>query len=223
VWQNWEANLIATDRDWYMLSFAYQVLGDKGVHVRALPDYPGYNRDKECDKALVNDLWQVFDQADILVAHNIAFDVKKSNARFLHAGLKPPSPYKSVCTLKIARSQFKLSSNKLDDIGRYLKLGRKLAHTGAHLWFSCMSGDARSWALMKRYNAQDVKLLHDVYLKLRPWHSNHPDLNVYNATKNCPSCESPKVQKRGTIVKLNSKRVRMHCQSCGSWFSAEKV
>src|ERR1700719_3656227 len=118
-----------------MLSFAYKIAGEKKVHTRCLADYPGYKKNTEDDKALVTDLWTIFDQADIQIGHNAdKFDIKKSNARFLMHKLNPPSPYKTVDTLKIARRAFKLDSNKLDDLGYYLGLGRKLPHTGFHLW-----------------------------------------------------------------------------------------
>ncbi len=224
VWTNYEANLIGTDRDWYILCFSVKWSDEKKIRTYALPDYPGYKKNKECDKALVKELWRVLDSADIAVAHNgDGFDVKKANARFIIHGLKPPSPFKTVDTLKIARSRFKFGSNKLTDLGRYLGVGQKLAHTGAHLWFSCMAGDPKSWALMKRYCARDVSLLCAVYEKLKPWANNHPNLNLYNKGCGCPTCKSANVQRRGVQVKLNSRRQRLHCQDCGTWFSGAKV
>ncbi len=223
VWTNYEANLIGTDKDWYMLSFAFMWLGEKKITTHALPDFAGYRSNKECDKALIKKLWEVFDEADILVGHNSKqFDTKKANARFLVNGLRPPSPYKQIDTLQIARSRFKFGSNKLADLGVALGVGTKLPHTGAHLWFSCMAGDPKSWALMKRYNARDVELLAAVYSKLAAWCPNHPNMNLYDDGERCPTCRSDNVQKRGLMVRLNSRRQRMHCQACGNWFSTGK-
>ena len=207
-----------------MLSFAVKWLGEKKISTYALPDFKGYSRNKECDKALVQELWRIFDTADILVGHNSkAFDVKKANARFLVNGLLPPSPYKQIDTLQIARSRFKFGSNRLNDLGVALGVGKKLPHTGAHLWFSCMAGDPKSWALMKRYNARDVELLAAVYDKLKAWAPNHPNMNLYDAGDNCPTCQSGNIQRRGVQVKLNSRRTRFHCQDCGTWFTGAKV
>ena len=224
VWTNYEANLISTDKDWYMLSFSYKWHGEKKITTYALPDFAGYRSNKECDKALIKKLWAVFDEADILVGHNSkSFDTKKANARFLVNGLRPPSPYKQVDTLQIARSRFKFGSNKLNDLGVALGVGKKLPHTGAHLWFSCMAGDPKSWKLMKRYNARDVELLAAVFEKLRPWCPNYPNMNLYNGGAGCPTCRSNNVQRRGVMVKLNSKRHRFHCQDCGAWFSGKPI
>ena len=86
---------------------------------------------------------------------------------------------------------------KLDSLAQYLGVGRKLPHTGFDLWRGCMSGDLKSWAIMKRYNAQDVRLLERVYLKLRPW-GVHPNVNLVNQRPNaCPKCGSTHIQSRG--------------------------
>src|ERR1019366_3081154 len=119
--------------------FAVKWSHEKQVRTYALPDYPGYKRDKESDKALVKELWRMMNDADIIIAHNgDGFDIKKSNARFIIHGLLPPATYKTIDTLKIARRHFKFGSNKLNDLGVTLGLGKKLPHTGAHLWFGCM-------------------------------------------------------------------------------------
>src|SRR6266487_356449 len=176
VWEKWETNVLAFKTQWYILSFAYKWLGEKRIHTHALPDFTIFTKDREDDSGLVRELWSLLDRADIVVGHNgDRFDLRKSNARFIVHGLAPPSPYKSIDTLKIARRHFNFTSNRLDDLGQYLSVGRKLAHTGVHLWLGCMRGDEKSWTMMRRYNAQDVALLERVYLKLRPWATGHPN------------------------------------------------
>jgi hypothetical protein len=168
TWTMYEANVLSVERPTYLLSYAMKWAGQKTVHTRCLPDYKLYNKDKENDRELAKDLWKMMDEADVIVGHNgDAFDIKKANARFITHGLTPPSPSKTIDTLKIARRVFKFDSNKLDSIGGYLGVGRKLPHTGIHLWLGCMGGDPKSWRLMRRYNAQDVRLLEQVYLKVR--------------------------------------------------------
>lgn len=219
VWQLWEANVVATEREWFCLSFAYKWLGEKQITVKALPDYPRYKTSKEDDKFLMQDLWKLLDEADIVVAHNgKKFDIKKSNARFLAHGMKPPSPYKVVDTLEIARRHFACSSNKLDALGKYLGVGRKLPNTGIHLWLSCIAGDPKAWALMKRYNAQDVALLERVYLKLRPWSTSHPNLSFYSRAHNCPVCQSDELSNDGFAYTRTTKKQRKVCCDCGHRF-----
>jgi DNA polymerase elongation subunit (family B) len=218
TWGKWQQDVIEFKEDWYMLSFAFRWLGQKKIHTHALPDYAGYDPKTRNDKKLVETLWEVLDEADMVVTHNgDRFDIKKANARFISHGLVPPSPFKSVDTLKIARKHFKFDSNKLDELGKYLGLGRKLPHTGKHLWFGCMAGDAKCWRIMRRYNAQDVELLERVYMKMRPWATTHPDMTMWSRKGSCPACESHNIQHRGWHVNKRGKKPRFQCQDCGKW------
>jgi len=219
-WGVYEQNAIDVKSSWYILSVAYKWLGDKKVKTIALPDYKRFKKDKEDDSALVFDLHNLFCEADIIVAHNgDKFDLKKSNARFIFHGLKPPTPYKSVDTLKVARARFSFTSNRLNDLGAYLGIGRKLPHTGFHLWKGCMEGKRKAWSLMRRYNARDVELLEKVYLRLRAWHPSHPKLTVYSEAPGCPVCESSHVIRRGYNIAIKRKSPRFQCRDCGHWFS----
>jgi uncharacterized protein YprB with RNaseH-like and TPR domain len=225
-WQIYDTNLMHVLEPTFMLCFAYKWLGKSKVHTKSLRDYPGYTKNKKSDKALVKDLWELLDEADVVVAHNgDAFDIKKTNARFLVHGLQPPTPYKTVDTLKIARRHFKFDSNKLDNIGGYLNLGRKLPHTGKHLWLGCMNGDDAAWDVMCRYNAQDVRLLELVYDRLKAWSPSHPILTAIAPQKQtaCPTCLSFNVQRRGWRVNKVKKVPRFQCQGCGTWFARDGI
>lgn len=218
AWQMWDTDLMGLKNNFYILSFAFKWNGDKKIQTVALPDFSLYQKNKEDDRMLVAALWALINEADILVAHNgDKFDIKKSNARFLFHKLAPPAPYKTVDTLKVAKRYFKFDSNKLDSLCKELGIGSKLPHTGAHLWFGCMSGDEKSWTIMRKYNAHDVFLLEEVYLRLRPWMTNHPNVNVYDEIAGaCPTCGGKKLQKRGFSVTGLGKKQRYQC-SCGAW------
>jgi len=217
----WETNVIDVSSSWYMLSFSAKWLGEKSVKTYSLDQYRGYKQDRENDFGLVGELWKLFDQADIVIAHNgDSFDIKKSNARFIFHGLNPPSTYKSIDTLKIARRHFQLESNRLGDLGVFLGLGDKVPTTGKDTWLRCMDGDLVAWnRIMKPYNKRDVDLLEKVYERLRAWNKSHPDLRTYTGEDGCPTCSSPNVQHRGFNVAKTRRTQRMHCQACGAWFS----
>jgi hypothetical protein len=212
-----EGNIVSTVAPWFMLSFAYKVQGQKKIHYHCLADYPGYAKNKTCDKALVTDLHRlVFSSADILIGHNIdRFDSRKSKARFLAHGLPPPPPVKTIDTLKLARRVFKLDSNRLAAVGEYLGLGGKAVTTGWKLWESCMGGDLKAWRQMGVYNKRDVDLLEQVYEKLAPWNPNAP----YTSGVGCPSCYSERVTKQGIKTTLSGRRQQMRCLDCLHWFS----
>lgn len=224
VWAKYEQNVISYQKQWYMLSFAYKWYGDKSVRVCSLPDFKSYTKDKSNDKELVKELWKLFDEADIVIAHNgNSYDVKKANAKFVEHGLTPPSPYKKIDTKLVAKRYFNFNSNKLDDLGELLGLGRKNDTGGFELWLGCASGDISSWAKMCRYNRQDVVLLEKIYQRLLPWIENHPKYGIYSESKElCPNCGSSHTQKRGFGVRGNSKLVqRIQCQDCGTWSQQE--
>jgi DNA polymerase elongation subunit (family B) len=214
VWGKYQQDVIEFDKEWYILSFSAKWLNSK-VFAHALPDYPTYKRDPENDKLLVKDLWKLFNEADILIAHNgDQFDVKKANARFAYHNLPPPAPYKTVDTLKIARRYFKFTSNKLDDLGKHLRVGRKVVHTGFHLWQGCMRGDKSAWKKMLQYNKQDVILLEAIYYKLRPWLQNHPPLAGRGS---CSNCGSPTLISRGYGYNKRGRYFKYQCKTCYAW------
>lgn len=215
----WETDIIGVKSEWYIISFAYKWMGEDKVHFHALPDYKTFKRDKEDDRELLEDLRDLMDEADILIAHNgDRFDIRKARARFLMRGLKAPSPFKTIDTLKEARKIGNFDSNKLDHLAQAMGIGKKIPHTGFDLWKRCMLGDRRAWKQMKDYNIHDVHLLQKVYEKLKPYMLNHPDLRVYDDAIGCPTCRSMKVERRGFAVSRKRKYRRYHCNSCGSWF-----
>lgn len=225
TWGIWEQDVIEVKEEWYILSFGYKWLGDKQTYVKCLPDYPLYKREKNNDRMLVQDLWKLFDEADILIAHNgDQFDVKKVQARFVQHKLKPPTPFKTIDTKKVAKKYFKFDSNKLDHLGQYLKIGRKVKHEGFSLWLGCMYGDMNAWKKMCTYNKQDVVLLEQVYLKLRGWMTNHPEAGRWGT---CSNCDSEHFQKHGHSFSKGKngyiKYTRLQCQDCGAWKRGEKV
>lgn len=220
-----EGNIVWKEKDWYFLSFSYKWLDEKQTHVKSLPDYKSYKKDPENDKELITDLWKLFDEADVVIAHNgNAFDIKKSNARFIYHGLPPPSLYKQIDTKLIAKRYFNFDSNKLTDLGKYLGLGEKLETGGYDLWRKCMAGDKKSWKVMCDYNKQDVILLEKVYLKLRGWDNQHPNISLISGEKtNCPNCNSSHTKKKGfNYTKIHTYQSHQ-CLDCGRRYQGELV
>lgn len=219
VWGKYEQDVIAYKKEWYMLTFAYKWLGESTTHVLSLPDFKTWKKDKQDDVELVTALWNLFNEADVVIAHNgNSFDQKKANARFIAHKLPPPTPYKQIDTKLVAKRYFNFNSNKLDDLGNYFGLGRKINTGGFELWLGCASGDMKSWKKMCDYNKQDVVLLEKVYLKMLPWMDNHPNLALLTGEIHaCPNCSSKKIVKRGVSMSRVSKYQRWQCNDCKGW------
>ena len=222
VWQGMhEVNVIEIIEEGYMLSFAWKWLGQKQTKVLAVNDFKGSLEARK--KKLVLALHELFDETDVLVGHNVkGFDAKNANKYFVLYNLLPPSPYKVVDTLTIARSNFKFNSNRLNDLGKFLKLGVKVETGGFKLWKECMEGSKKAFNKMKRYNKQDVDLLEKVYLRIRPYTKTHPNIAILNGYR-CPMCDSKNVQSRGyRTLSGGFLRRRYRCNDCGRWSASQE-
>lgn len=218
VWGLWENNvgLNQVVSDWYILSFAA-----KWAHQKKVIYFDQRNKkNMEDDSALLKKLWQLLDEADIVVAHNGAkFDKKKVNARFILNGMLPPSSYKLIDTYLIARRHFGFTSTKLEYLTNKLCTKyKKLSHakfSGFSLWSQCLKGNKAAWAEMEKYNKYDVLSLEELYHKLIPW-DNSVNFSVYNGGQNVCSCGSTSFQKNGYYYTKTGKFQRHRCTSCGS-------
>ena len=216
TWGVFEQNVIEVQKPWELLSYAFKELGSNKVTCVTRLDF----KDKT-DKSLTKSLWSMMNDADVLIAHNLlAFDLKKSNAKFLQHGFPPPKPSQTVDTLKVARKHFKLNSNRLNDLGKLLGVGQKVQTGGFQLWLDCMAGIKKAWDKMSKYNKQDVVLLEKVYLKLLPWINNHP--NVAVELDGCPKCGNHSLQSRGTVTTKTQTYFRYMCNKCGGWTRSSK-
>ncbi len=201
----------------HVMCFAAKWLEDKEMYSASIRDGP---------QAMLGMLWELLDKADAVMHYNgTKFDIPVVNKEFLLQGWKPPSPYKQIDLLRVARSQFKFPSNKLDYVAKALGVGGKLKHAGFSLWVDCLQGKKEAWEEMQEYNKNDVVLLEKVYWRLLPWISNHPNHNLYTTKEEvvCPNCESTNIQRRGYAYTLTGKYQRHHCSECGTWFKLSKA
>jgi len=215
VWGKYEQDVIAYKSQWYLLSFAYKWLGKAKVHVVTLQDFPD-----KTDRALAKALRRVLNSADILIAHNgDEFDQKKAKARFIYHNIKPLRIIPTIDTKKIAKKYFNFNSNSLNDLGEYLRLGKKVPHNGFDLWLGCMKGDIKSWDLMRAYNKQDVVLLEKVYNKFLPWMHTHPNMALLrNQQTGCPKCGSMNIRKDGVRANSQTMQQQWKCKDCKGYY-----
>lgn len=175
------------------------------------------------DNMLYN-IHALLDEADAVIHYNgTRFDIPILNREFLLYGMTPPAPYKQIDLLKVARNQFKFTSNKLDHVAQELGVGKKVEHIGFDLWIRCMNHEEEAWKMMEEYNKHDVVLLEKVYEKLKPWIKGHANHNLYTSVDGvCPNCGGSKYHKRGFYYSSNRKYQRLKCNGCGTWFRSSK-
>lgn len=214
--QNIGLDMIKTE--WSILCYSAKWLGDP----KMIFDYTGgrgRSRVRD-DKKLMRGLWKLLDKADLVVAQNgLAFDVKKINSRLLEHGLTPYSPIRVIDTLIASKSYFANTSNKLAWTSAHYTDAPKSEHKlfpGFDLWKECLADNPKAWAEMKHYNIQDVIATEKLYLKLRPWIHNHPNVSVFSTleARQCPKCGGENLKSCG-IRRLNLGAYRRYrCLDC---------
>lgn len=175
-------------------------------------------------RRMIKRLHAALDEADIVVHYNgQSFDVPHLNREFLEVGLGPPSPFKQVDLYLTIRRAFRFPSNKLEYISTALKVaGGKLATGGMELWTEVLAGKPDARTLMEKYNCQDVVVTRDLYQRILPWISSHPNMGVYSDDEDlrCTACGSAKVQRRGYTHTAAGRYARFRCSDCGRWSRA---
>ena len=227
VWGIHEQNITLNQihSDWHILAWGAKWLGDPASKVMYMDQRNA--KDFQNDKALLDALWKVLDEADVVITQNGKnFDTPRINARFIMHGMNPPSPYKHLDTYQIVRSVAQFTSNKLEYLtGKLCKKYKKLSHSkypGFSLWTECLKGNKDAWNEMKKYNIHDVLSTEEFYLKIRAWTpENMP--RIYNAEhlkQQCRTCGvEGKIQRRGKAWKNKSQIQRIQCMGCGAWDS----
>jgi len=190
----WRANITEEQviSEWFMLTWSAKWLYDGNVMTARLT---GKEAIQEDDSRITKDFWKLLDECDIAIAHNgDGFDIPNMNTRFIVNNLPPPSPYKTIDTLLVARQQFGFTHNNLNALARIFGFEAK-KDTDIELWKRCVRGEEKALTYMQEYNIGDTILLENVYLKLRPWIRNHPNIGLYidsNETV-CPNCGSSNI------------------------------
>ena len=218
VWGLWKQNVSISqlENSGYVLCWAAKWMGVNEIHFRSLYDGPS--------KAMLQTAWNLLDEADIVIHYNgLKFDIPILNREFVKAKMPPPSPYKQVDLLQVAKRTFRFESNKLDYVVQQLGIGAKMQHEGFELWIKCMDklhpGYAKAWVKMERYNKRDVKLSEKLYKRLRPWITGHPNISAFQQAFGCPKCGGKRLHKHDKRMLAQIRLYqRYRCLACGAVF-----
>lgn len=218
LWSKWTNGVSDKSiiRDWQIISWSGKWLFEDKVESMACTGKEMIAND---DKRIVTELWKRFEEADIIIAHNVdKFDKKKANARFFVHGLLPPSPYQTIDTLKQSRNNFAFTSHRLDWIAKEVLGIRGKNDAPYELWKEAMVGNEKAIKQMREYCDQDVRVLEDVYLALRPWIKPHPNVGLWNVgeEKVCTACGSENLKLLETPYRTYVNTYDAHrCGDCG--------
>jgi len=223
TWGMWNQNigLNMIKGDWHLLSWSAKWYGKDEV----MYEDQRNEKDIENDKTLCKSLWKLLDEADIVIGHNSKkFDVKKMNARFLIHGMQPPSSFRQIDTLLIAKRHFNFTSNKLEYLtGKLCTKYKKSGHakfSGFNLWSECLNGNLEAWNEMKDYNKLDVLSLEELYEILLPW-DDSINFSIYFEEDVC-SCGSTDLRESGFYYTNASKFQKYKCKNCGAEYRSKE-
>ncbi len=150
-----------------------------------------------------------------LAAHNgDSFDLKTIRTRCLKHRLPMFPKYASIDTLKACRALFRMHSNKLAQVAKFLGLKPKIATGGMGLWIDVIERHcAKALRKMVIYCKHDTELVEEVLEILDPYmpvaHPQGPGL------RRCVSCGGSKVyirQRNFTVA--GYERLTMRCEDC---------
>lgn len=225
TWRRYQQNVYsdqAVEDNWPILTWSAKWLFEDKMYSMKMTPKEAVNRD---DKRVVQGLWSMIDDADIIIAHNgLKFDVRMMNARFFLHGLVPPSSYLVIDTLKAARRAMALPSFKLDDIAKYIGKEGKIK-TDFSWWTKFMNGEKEAIDRMQEYNDKDVYVLEEVYFSLRPWIRPHPNLGLFvdHAEPTCPSCGSTELTNVGEYATYVNTYDELRCGDCNHTSRSRKT
>lgn len=172
------------------------------------------------DKRILKPLWDLFNQADIIIGHNSDnFDIKRMNWRWMVSGFTPPKPYKTVDTLKELRKVAAPTSRSLDYVTKQLSLNGKMRHRPG-LFQECKEGKGDALRELREYNEIDVLEGESLYLNIRPWMKTHPNMGLYyeGTDERCRNCGSVDLDydSEHTVKTSVNEYVCWTCVTCGA-------
>lgn len=217
TWRRFQQNIYSDqtiEDNWPVLTWSAKWLFDNKMYSMKMTPKEAICRD---DKRVVEGLWHMINEADIVIAHNgLKFDMRMLNGRFFIHGMRPPSSVQVIDTLKAARRAMALPSFKLDDIAKYLGKEGKIK-TDFSWWTKFMEGEKEAIDQMQEYNDKDVYVLEEVYFALRPWIKPHPNLGLFvdHSDQTCPACASTELEKISEYATYVNTYDEYSCKSCG--------
>lgn len=217
----------------HILCAAAKWVGDKTVHswrIDSAEDYGTTPASFVDDSCIVEPLVAMCNEADAVIAYYGdygRFDVPYLNTRAVANGLTPTSPLTVIDPHKTARRSLKLERNSLAAVAEILGCDHQKEHVPFSEWLKARYGDAKALSKILHYCKNDVLVLEDVYLKLRPLIKNHPYVGATLVgsgmeSTDCPACGSGKTEGNGQRRTKNFLIHRRRCRDCGSVFEGTR-
>lgn len=194
-----------------VICIGYKWLGQKRTHALQW----NYKKGAERDAEMLAEFAEIYAEADMVVAHNgDNFDIKWLKTRIMYHDLDPLPPVQQCDTFKEFRKNFRLNSNRLDYVAKFLGSDGK-SPMSFQDWKDVMAGSTKALNKMVKYCKKDVELLEEIYLRTRRHLKDHGIMQSIKGDKRvCPQCGSDSVYKHTPYVTKAGRYQRYRCQMC---------
>lgn len=173
---------------------------------------------------MLRTVWDLYHQADIVVGHNLqSFDTKKLRSEWLLMGLTPPAPWKTVDTLKVARSVFGFESNTLASLTDRLGIATKTDHYDPRCAELAVAGDVKAQRRLKAYNRGDIAATEALMAVLLPWMPTFPHVGLWTGDDACCGHCGGELKPSGWARTAVTAYAQYRCAECGAWYRRNDV
>lgn len=207
----------------YILCLGWKVIGENKTHLIKINEFDLFKKDPTNDKEVVAAAREILTDCDAWVTwYGSRFDEPFVNSRLLFHNLPPLPPMASahIDGWRIAKYKMKLNSNRLASVSQFVGVEEKTPLSGPH-WIKAMAGDSKSQKYVFTHCKQDVRVLEQVYEKIKVLHTGHINVNLNNPGNglNCPRCGASSLERRGHRWSQVAKIQRFFCKKCSAWSS----
>lgn len=175
---NWDAGVAV------LFCMCWKVLGEKKVHTITVWDHPG--KSALDDGPLCREIKQILETADMWVTYNgTKFDIPFLQTRLLANNVPVLAPRAHKDLYYTAKFKLKLARNSLLSVQNFLQLSNKKTPVDLRQWLKALTGGKKAQDEIILHCQNDVLVLEECYLKLRPLMLSHPRLHAYEACNKC--------------------------------------
>ena len=190
-----------------------------GLDTFRITDYT--QRDIMDDCGVACGIRDALEEADLWTGwYSAKFDIPYLQARLMyHEAQAASTKIPHVDLWKTARYELKLSSNRLANIQRFLKLSAAKTPIDQGTWIKAIAGNKKAMDTVVEHCQEDVKMLEEAYHKMRPLVKGHPNMSLEHPDLDghvCPKCTSSRMEKMGYRMTTVRRYQRWRCLDCGT-------
>jgi len=197
----------------FILSIGYKWAHENKVHLLRIDETKEYQKRKTDDAGLLKQFEDVYNEADVVVAHfGKYFDIPYLQTRRIIKNKIKMADVKLIDTWAICRKHMKFHSNRLDAVARALKCPYVKTTVDGEKWIDAMSGDKRALDYVVTHNKIDVLVLEWVFNKISAMLPSLPRL-IWDRQR-CGNCGGRMISD-GPRVTQKNRHERWRCPKCG--------